>query len=309
MREVCRAIGICVASQSPTIWSTFMSVTIAILAPGAMGSAVARRLSDHGARVLTSLTGRSEATVQRAAAAGMVAASDADIAGADIILSIVPPGEAVALARRLAAAVSARGTTPIMVDCNAVNVATVEQVAAIVAASGARFVDAAIIGLPPKPGTRRPTFYVCGDHAGELAVLRDLGLDLRIVAGRIGAASALKMSYAGINKGLTALGAAMAIAAMRAGAAQALRDELAESQPQILARLAVSLPDMLPKAYRWVAEMREIAGFVGPDDPADLIFEGAARLFEHIASVQTEGGEDVDHILAFAEIARQPGKS
>jgi 3-hydroxyisobutyrate dehydrogenase-like beta-hydroxyacid dehydrogenase len=286
-----------------------MSITIAILAPGAMGSAVARRLSDHGAQVLTSLTGRSEATVQRAAAAGMVAAGDADIAGADIILSIVPPAEAVALAQRLAAAVSQRGTAPIVVDCNAVNVATVEQVAAIVAASGARFVDAGIIGLPPKPGTRRPTFYVCGDHAGELAVLRDLGLDVRSVAGPIGSASALKMSYAGVNKGLTALGAAMAIAATRAGAAEALRDELAESQPQILARFAVALPDMLPKAYRWVAEMREIAGFLGPDHPANLIFEGAARLFEHIALEQDAGGKDIHHILAFAEMARQLGKS
>ena len=171
-----------------------MSTTIAILAPGAMGSAVGRRLGEHGARVLTSLTGRSEATARRAAAAGMVAAGDADIAGADIILSIVPPAEAVALAQRLATAVTAHGTAPIIVDCNAVNVTTVEQVAAIVAPSGARFVDAAIIGLPPQPGTRRPTFYACGEHASELAVLRELGLDLRIVAGGIGAASALKMS-------------------------------------------------------------------------------------------------------------------
>ena len=80
-----------------------MSKTIAILAPGAMGSAVARRLSENGARVLTSLKGRSEATLKRAADAGMVSAEDAAIADADIILSIVPPGEAVALAERLAA--------------------------------------------------------------------------------------------------------------------------------------------------------------------------------------------------------------
>jgi len=286
-----------------------MSITIAILAPGAMGSAVARRLVEHGARVLTSLTGRSEATAQRAAAAGMIAASDIDVAAADIILSIVPPAEAVALAARLAAAVSARATAPLIVDCNAVNVATVERIAAIIAPSGARFVDGAIIGLPPKSGSRRPTFYVSGEHAGALAVLRDVGLDLRVVAGSIGAASALKMSYAGVNKGLTALGAAMAIAATRAGAAQALCDELAESQPQILARLAVALPDMLPKAYRWVAEMREIAGFLGPDDPAHLIFEGAARLFEHIAERQAEGGGDIDRVLAFAEMARRPAQS
>jgi 3-hydroxyisobutyrate dehydrogenase-like beta-hydroxyacid dehydrogenase len=282
-----------------------MSLTIAIIAPGAMGSAVARRLNEHGARVLTSLTGRSEATVQRAAAAGMIAASDAEIVQAEIILSIVPPGEAVALAERLAAATANAAKKPVIVDCNAINIATVEKVAAIIAPSGARFVDAGIIGLPPKPATKGPRFYISGEDAGALAVLRDLGLDLRVVDGPIGAASALKMSYAGINKGLTALGAAMALAATRAGAAEALRNELAESQPQTLARLATALPDMIPKAYRWVAEMREIAGFLGPEDPANLIFEGAARLFEHIATEKDEGGNDIDQITAFAEMARQ----
>jgi 3-hydroxyisobutyrate dehydrogenase-like beta-hydroxyacid dehydrogenase len=286
-----------------------MSSTIAIVAPGAMGSAVARRLNEHGARVLTSLAGRSEATMQRALAAGMIAASDAELVQADIILSIVPPGEAMALAERLAAAVASEGTKPIIVDCNAVNIATVEKIAEIVAGSGARFVDGGIIGVPPKPGGQGPVFHVSGGDACELVVLRDLGLDLRIIDGPIGAASALKMSFAGINKGLTALGAAIALAATRAGAAQAVRDELARSQPQILARLATALPDMIPKAYRWVAEMREIAGFLGPDDPANLIFEGAARLFEHIATESVSGGKDIDRITAFAEMARQPTKS
>lgn len=249
-----------------------MPTSIAILAPGAMGSAVARRLSEHGARVLTSLAGRSEATAKRAAAAGMIAADDAEIARADIILSIVPPAEAITLAEHLAAAIVKQRTTPIVVDCNAVNVETVLKVEEIVASSGARFVDAAIIGFPPKPGGEGPAFHVSGTHAPDVAMLKQLGLDLRVIEGPIGAASALKMSYAGINKGLTAVGAAMVLAATRAGAADALRDELALSQPQILARLAVALPDMIPKAYRWVAEMREIAGFLGPDHPASLMY-------------------------------------
>ena len=281
-----------------------MTLTIAVIAPGAMGSAVARRLTDHGARVLTSLAGRSPATAERAAAAGMIAASDAEIAAADIILSIVPPGEAVALAERLAGAIAAAAKKPVFVDCNAVNVATVETIARIIASAGAPFVDAGIIGLPPKPGTTGPAFHVSGAAAHEVRQLADLGLDLRVLEGPVGAASALKMSYAGVNKGFTALGAAMALAATRAGAADAMRAELAASQPQMLARLEKALPDMLPKAYRWVAEMREIAGFLGPDDPASLIFEGCARLFEHIAKAKESGGEDIARIIAFAEAGR-----
>ncbi|MBO4222745.1 NAD(P)-dependent oxidoreductase [Bradyrhizobium neotropicale] len=282
-----------------------MSNTIAILAPGAMGSAVAQRLAEHGARVLTSLHGRSEASAKRAAAAGMMAADDADIAAADIILSIVPPGEAIALAEQLAANIAKRRTRPVVVDCNAVNVETVQKVGDIIAASGARFVDGAVIGLPPKPGSAGPAFYVSGEHAQDLAVLKQLGLDLRIVEGPVGAASALKMSYAGINKGLTAVGAAMVLAATRAGAADALRDELALSQPHILARLGNALPDMVPKAYRWVAEMREIAAFLGPDHPASLVYEGFARLFEHIATDANGAGEDVAKLRAFAESCKE----
>ncbi|MGY8678512.1 DUF1932 domain-containing protein [Bradyrhizobium sp. UFLA05-153] len=277
-----------------------MSPTIAILAPGAMGSAVARRLSENGARVLTSLKGRSEQTAKRAAEAGMIAAEDADIAGCDIILSIVPPGEAVALAERLAAVIVRREKKPLVVDCNAVNVATVLGIEDIIGSAQAPFVDAGIIGFPPQPGSKGPAFYVSGEHAQDLAVLKQLGLDLRIVEGPVGAASALKMSYAGIVKGLAGIGSAMVLAATKAGAADALRDELALSQPAILARLSTALPDMIPKAYRWVAEMREIAGFLGPDHPASQIYEGFARWFEHLAEDAKGEGADAALLKAFA---------
>ncbi|MGJ4916115.1 DUF1932 domain-containing protein [Bradyrhizobium oligotrophicum] len=278
-----------------------MPPSIAVIAPGAMGGAIAARLAEHGCKVLTSLEGRSAATRARAAASGMIGAGDAEIADADIILSIVPPGEAVALAEQLATVINRNAKKPILVDCNAVNVETIRTIEDIALSSGARLVDAAIIGLPPKPGTKGPAFYVSGEAAGDIAMLGQLGLDLRVIDGPIGAASALKMSYAGINKGLTGLGAAMVLAATRAGAADALRDELALSLPHVQARLAVALPDMLPKAYRWVAEMREIAGFLGPDHPAAPIYEDLARLFEHIATDVQGDGADAAQLVQFVE--------
>lgn len=280
--------------------SKSMSKTIAILAPGAMGSAVARRLSDNGARVLTSLKGRSEATLKRAADAGMVGAEDDAIADADIILSIVPPGQAVTLAERLAASIVKRAKKPVVVDCNAVNVDTVKRIEEIIGSAQAPFVDGGIIGFPPQPGGKSPAFYMSGEHAKDVAVLRDFGLDLRIVEGPVGAASALKMSYAGIVKGLAGIGSAMVVAATKAGAADALRDELALSQPAILARLEVALPDMIPKAYRWVAEMQEISGFLGPDHPASQIYQGFAKWFEHLAGDANGEAVDASLLKAFA---------
>ncbi len=80
-----------------------MNPLVAVIAPGMMGAAVGKRLVDHGLKVLTSLQGRSAETSARAKAAGMVAASDEEIAATDFILSILPPGDAVALAQRFAA--------------------------------------------------------------------------------------------------------------------------------------------------------------------------------------------------------------
>ena len=102
----------------------------------------------------------------------------------------------------------------------------------------------------------------------KFAALKDYGLDVRVLEGPLSAASALKMSYAGITKGTQALGAVMMLAATRGGSADALFAELKGSQPQMLAYMQRSLEIMPPKAYRWVAEMQEIADFVG-EDPRD----------------------------------------
>ena len=202
---------------------------------------------------------------------------------ASVVLSIVPPADAAALAARFAPRLAVAAHAPIFVDCNAISVTTVTGIAQRFADVGVRFVDAGIIGGPPKGDDAGPTFYCCGTAAGELKGLSAYGLDVSLVDGAIGAASALKLSYAGITKGLTAIATAMILAADRAGAGPALRAELAASQPQLLARFTRALPEMYPKAYRWVEEMHAISEFIGKDFAESAIFEGAAGLYERIA--------------------------
>jgi L-threonate 2-dehydrogenase len=269
-----------------------MNIVIAICSAGAMGSALSRRLREHGARVLTSLSGRSAATVERARAAGMEDAPLQTITTADLILSIVPPGEAVALAGELVTYLSESSHQPVYIDCNALSPNTKTQVALMLAETGCDVVDGAIIGGPPQPGEKGPRIYVSGGQSSRASILRTLGLDLRQIDGPIGAAAALKMSYSGISKGLTAIGAAMLLAASRSGSARSLHQELNESLPHLLSRFETGIPDMYPKAYRWVAEMREIAAFLQEDKAAAMIFEGAARLYERLAAdVATDGPE------------------
>ena len=130
-----------------------MISTIAVIAPGAMGSAVARRLRESGAKVLTSLSGRSAATIRRAEANGMAGADDDAIVQADVILSIVPPAVALALAERLAGPLSRTRRKPIFADCNAVNVETVRRIASLIEPTGAPFVDG-VVGVATAFGVR-----------------------------------------------------------------------------------------------------------------------------------------------------------
>ena len=273
---------------------------IAVIAPGMMGAGVAQRLRARGAEVAMTLADRSPASAARAA--GMVLMPDeAALADwADVILSIVPPGEAAALAGRLGPTLrDRRGRAgAIYADCNAVAPATVQAIAASL--PGTEVVDIGIIGGPPKGDDAGPRLYASGDSAARLAPLAGWGIDLRPIEGGIGAASALKMSYAGITKGLTALGSAMALGAVRSGAAAALHAELEFSQPMLLRYFERAVPDMFDKAYRWVAEMEEISNFLDAT-PAAPIYTGVADLYGAIAADRAapEPGGMVATLTAF----------
>jgi L-threonate 2-dehydrogenase len=260
-----------------------VKLVVAIVAQGTMGTGLARRLVEHGVEVFTTLAGRSSASQSRAAAAGMTAVPLARLTEADFLLSILPPATALPFAMDLAPLLRSAARKPLFVDCNAVSPATLRSIADVVNGAGAGFVDVGIIGLPPKPGYSGPHLYAAGESAAQLSCLCDYGLDVRVLDGPIGTASALKMSYAGITKGITAVATTMVLAATRAGLARALERELAESEPALLASLARRLPDMVPKAYRWVAEMQQIRQFAAEDGAAAGIFTGAAQLYERIA--------------------------
>src|SRR5437588_1379461 len=282
-----------------------MNPVVAVIAPGMMGAAVGKRLVDHGIRVLTTLKARSAETKARADAAGMVSASDEEIAATAFILSILPPGDAVALAQRFAPVLTASNAKPIYADCNAVSPKTVGRIVTALAPTGSPYVDVGIIGGPPKPGDAGPRFYASGKEAPRFASLKQYGLDVRVLEGPLTTASALKMSYAGMTKGTQAINAVMLLAATREGTADALFAELQKSQPQMLAWLKSYLGTMPQKAYRWVAEMHEIADFVGEDPSGHELYVGAAHFYEQFArDFETDKEADAALKKFFAKAAQ-----
>ena len=257
---------------------------VAVVAAGQMGAGVGGRLAQHGAEVWTVLEGRSADSRGRARAAGMRDVPLTQLSQCDFVLSIVPPASAAQFAESAAASLAAAERKPVFVDCNAVCPDTAEAIGEMLCAQGVPFVDAGIIGLPPSADAAGPNFYASGPEARGFAALARFGLSVRVLEAPVGAASALKMSYAGITKGLTAAAVTMILAAERAQVLEALHRELAESQAPLLAGLARSIPAMFPKAYRWVAEMQEIAEYAHTEAGAARLFAGASELYERIAA-------------------------
>jgi 3-hydroxyisobutyrate dehydrogenase-like beta-hydroxyacid dehydrogenase len=231
--------------------------TIALLHPGNMGVTIGAAAAARGARVLWASNDRGPSTRKRAEQAGLhdVGSLREAVRRCDVVLSVCPPHAAVAVAR----AVAMEKFPGIYVDANAVSRATAEQIGAIVSAAGASFVDGGIIGSPVKQsGTTR--LYLSGSSALQIAELFSGSmLDARPIGSAPGAASALKVAYAGWTKCTDALILAIRAFATREGVDKALLEEWSISQPALEKKCDRAAAVAVPKAWRYVGEMQEIA--------------------------------------------------
>ena len=258
-----------------------MTTAIGVLHPGEMGAAVAAAARLNGARVVWASAGRGDATRARAAAAGLedVGPLERLVAESGLILSICPPAAAADVAREVAG-LRFRG---VYVDANAVAPDTTLLVGDIVSGGGAAFVDGGIIGPPPHgPGTTR--LYLSGLGAADVAARFARGpLTAITLDQRIGAASALKMAYAGWNKGSQALLLAIRALAAREGVDEALVREWALSMPDLAKRTEQAVAGNTKKAWRFIGEMREIASTFASVGLPEGFHEAAAEIFERMA--------------------------
>jgi hypothetical protein len=253
---------------------------IGLLSAGQMGAAIGAVLVRYGGlTVLTALDGRSDATRDRAAQAGLIDVGDiATLAReADVILSVLRPTGAEGAASAVAAAIQESSRTPIFVDCNAITPAAAQRFEAMMTAAGGHFVDAAIQSPPPKgPGL---LLYASGQQAERIAFLRDHGIDLRLLDGPVGQASALDLVVGGTSKLFEAAAAQIFLAARH----WALEDVLEERVARILSGVAHLAPLMPSRAARWAEEMEETSHFMDEIGLPGTIFTGAADVLTLIA--------------------------
>jgi 3-hydroxyisobutyrate dehydrogenase-like beta-hydroxyacid dehydrogenase len=279
--------------------------TIGALGLGDMGGAVATALKKSGFNVITTLAGRSAATVDSASDRGIK-----DVGGiadlvreSDLIISVLVPANAPEVAASIAAAAGASDTPITFADCNAIAPASAIAMGKVVTDSGTHFVDGGVIGGPPRDDYA-PRFYVSGPDLDAMMELDGRGIQVVPVGPEIGRASAVKMVYASQTKGIAALQAAMLVSARRLGVYDELISELESSQAANLERASSAVTRLPSVAGRWIGEMEEIASTFESVGISGGFHQGAAEIFRLVDASDTESAKSLDDLVkAFAAAA------
>jgi hypothetical protein len=251
-----------------------------------MGRTVGRALKAAGAEVWWCSADRSVATRRRAAAEGVEEAATLHelVRRVDGVVSVCPPAAAVDVAR----AVSAAGFGGWYLDANAVSPATMVAVTDVLAAGGA-VIDGGIVG-PPADRAGSTRIYLAGPGAGDVAGhLRGGLLEPVVIGEEIGEASALKMLYAAYTKGSGALLLAILAAAWRLGVDEHLLAEWRISLPDLPDRADGLLSRSGLKAWRFEAEMEEIAATLAAAGLPDGFHRAAAVVYGRLAPLRGVG--------------------
>lgn len=273
--------------------------TLAVVSTGAMGSALARVWREGDARVVSTGAGRGERTARLAREAGVELLPDLDavVAAADAVVSVVPPGEAAAVARDVAAAAQRTGARPLFADLNAIAPRTVLDLDH----GRLDLVDGSVSGPPPlRPGTT--TLYLSGMRARELADVPAPGLDIQVIGAEIGLASAVKMSTASVYKGTVALLAHALVAARANGVLDHVIEDLRGSYPQLVTSPGPVVARAAAKSPRYVDEMREIAASQSDAGLTPALFDALAIVYGDLARSELAGQPPED--LAAADLER-----
>jgi 3-hydroxyisobutyrate dehydrogenase-like beta-hydroxyacid dehydrogenase len=264
-----------------------MQITnVGVISPGDMGQAIAGRLKESGLNVYAALDGRSERTKTLARAAGLTDCGSIEklVATCELVLSVINPGEALNVARQVAAAMRKTGRKIAFADLNAVSPQTAREADRMIREAGGMFIDGGIIGPPPRGEKDKPRIYVSGPDAYLFESISHPNLLMRVLSERVGDASGVKMCYAAMTKGTTALAVELLVAARKLGVEQALEKELRESRNDVFEWQMKNIAVMPPKAYRWVPEMQEIAKTFGELGLTRRIFEGATDIYALVAA-------------------------
>lgn len=197
-------------------------------------------------------------------------------AGSSIVIAAVTSADSLIAARSIAAHL---GPGHIYVDINSTSPATKQEAEGIVEASGARYVDAAVMDVVPRHSHKVPMLLGGKGAADFAAAMQPFGMRLEIVGEAVGPASATKMFRSIIMKGLDALLLECLVASSRYGVDERVLLSVGQSFPgldwtrvahYLMGRTAVH-------GVRRYHEMEEVAATLKSMDIEPIMAEAIAH--------------------------------
>ena len=179
----------------------------------------------------------------------------------DVIFSLVTADQSLAAA---SSASMADMNGKLFFDSNSSAPQSKEAARYVVEGAGGRYVDVAVIE-PVHPKLHRVPVLICGPHVGEAKATMDaLGMNVEVVDGPVGRASAIKLTRSIIVKGIEALTAEMLVVARTLDVSDAVMKSLDAAYPGFdwHTRAAYCLDRMMIHGERRASEMQEAAKMV-----------------------------------------------
>lgn len=272
--------------------------TIGIVSTGAMGSAVGWTYAQGGARVVATLTGRSQRTRDLVQDTGIDLLEDLHevVRVSDVMISIVPPSTAQDAAGDMAAAARRTGSTPTLIELNAIAPETVCAIAELMAGAGCDVIDGSISGGPPCDPDDPTLVYLSGPGAEEISAIPAPALELRVLGDEIGTASALKMCTGSMYKGFAALALHALTTAYEHGVADEFLADISRAWPDMVPTLPRFVGRSTTKAWRYVGEMGQVATTQSAAGLPRELFDGVKVAYE--AASRTPLGSDAPEDVA-----------
>lgn len=262
---------------------------IGILSIGEMGFHWAKLLKSHGVEVLTYDQDRGEVSRKRGENAGVKSLpSMAELVqSAELIVSIVVPSAAKRVAENVAEAVQGSARRDLLfLDANAISPMTADEIAAVLKPAGVSFVDGCIIGSAAKMG-KGTIVYVSGPEASRLQSLDSFAIPTRVLGPNTNQASAFKVVYAGLTKGLQGLFCELLMGARRFGLLKELTAQYEESFPGLLDKVSTSIVGLRIHAGRRAEEMDELERTFHYHGMNSFMAPAVQKVLEAVAALDT----------------------
>lgn len=256
-------------------------IIVGLLFPGDMGLAIAEVLLKNNFRVITASEGRSQKTADRIKKSEIedLVSLQKVVDASDIILSVNSPDKSVEIAEQISICLSDHHAKKIFVDLNSNTTESATRIDHICAAKNAVHINGAVLGAS-KDMEKDSVIVLSGKERKYILDLFDGIFNTKDAGENIESASAYKLLFSLVNKGINAVFFEAMTAAAHYGIVDELMTSLLSYLPGTFKDLEKTTPTYIPHIERRMHEMQGLSNMQKSQGLPSSISSATAETFE-----------------------------